>query len=115
MLDGPWLRFDAEALGVSDRPTDGASALRAEAKLAAHVSGGPRRDAVSAELFGRTLKEQTTALSMVGLPAATSPLLDELERLLPDDPFVVSARLRVGHALRQRRPGAVELRDLLRF
>jgi len=115
LLDGPWLRFDAEALGVSDRPTDGTSALRAEARLAAYVSGGPRRDAVSAELFGRTLKEQTTALSMVGLPAATSPLLDELERLLPDDPFVVSARLRVGHALRQGRPGAVELRDLLRF
>lgn len=115
LLDGPWLRFDAEALGKSDRPTDAASALRAGMRLATHVSGGARRDALTAELLGRTLKEQTTALSLVGLPAATSPLLDELDRLLPNDPFVVSARLRVGHALRLGRPGAVELRDLLRF
>ncbi len=115
MLDGPWLRFDAEALGVSDRPTDGASALATEARIAAHVRAGARRDAVSAEVVGRTLKEQTTALSLIGLAEATPPLLDELERLLPGDPFVVSARLRVGHAMKRRRGASVELRDLLRF
>lgn len=115
MVDGPWLRFDPEPLGVSDRPSDGASALSAEARIAAHVRGGARRDVVSAEVLGRTLKEQTTALSLLGLPSAAGPLLDELDRLLPNDPFAVSARLRVDHAIRQGHHGAVELRDLLRF
>jgi len=114
-LDGTWLRFDAAALGASDRASDGASALATEAKIAAHVQGGARRDAVSAEVVGRTLKEQMTALSLVGLAEATPPLLDELERLVPGDPFVVSARLRVSHAVKRRRGASVELRDLLRF
>jgi len=115
MVDGPWLRFDPEALGSSDRPADGTSALSAEARIAAHVRGGARRDQVSAEVLGRTLKEQTTALALLGLSSASSPLLDELDRLLPNDPFAVSARLRVEHAVRQGHTGAVELRDLLRF
>lgn len=115
VLDGPWLRFDAAALGVSDRPADGKSALVSEAKIAEHVRAGARRDAVSAAVLGRTLKEQATAMSLVGQAAATPPLLDELDRLLPGDPFVVSARLRVQNAVRQTPGAAVELRDLLRF
>jgi hypothetical protein len=74
MVDGPWLRFDPEALGSSDRPADGTSALSAEARIAAHVRGGARRDQVSAEVLGRTLKEQTTALALLGLSSASSPL-----------------------------------------
>jgi hypothetical protein len=72
MVDGPWLRFDPEALGSSDRPADGTSALSAEARIAAHVRGGARRDQVSAEVLGRTLKEQTTALAL--LAGGATPL-----------------------------------------
>jgi hypothetical protein len=114
-VDGPWLRFEPEALGASDRPNAGASAVSVQTRVAAHVRAGARRDTVSAELMGRTLKTQTTALSLIGMADATQPLLDELERFLPDDPFTVTARLRLDHALRNHHKGIVELRDLLRF
>jgi hypothetical protein len=113
-LDGPWLRFQPETLGMSDRAADSQSALLAEARVAASLRAGARRDAASVAVVGRTLKEQTAALSLIGMAPATAPLLDELERLMPDDPFAVSARLRLAHAQRLRRR-TVELRDLLRF
>lgn len=115
LLDGPWLRFDPQPLGASDRPVDGANALATEGRIAAHLRGGARLDALSAQVLGRTLKEQASMLSQLGLSAGVPPLLDELDRLLPLDPFALSARLRVEHALQHGRTGPVELRDLLRF
>ena len=44
------------------------------------------------------------------------PWLDGVERLDPEDPFVVPARLRIAYAVDHRRGrGSVELRDLLAF
>jgi len=113
-IDGPWLRYEPQVLGRSDR------------KIAAHVLVGGRvlagirevvaADRPSATVVAKTIKEHVTALALLGMGETARPWIDGVERLDPDDPFVIGARLRIAYAVDHRRSrGSVELRDLLAF
>ncbi|MEQ9322249.1 MAG: hypothetical protein RIF41_23990, partial [Polyangiaceae bacterium] len=113
-IEGPWLRYEPQVLGQSDR------------KIAAHVLVSGRvlegiRQAVAADrpsatVVAKTIKEHVAALSLLGMGETARPWLDGVERLDPEDPFVVPARLRIAYAVDHRRGrGSVELRDLLAF
>ncbi|MEM1029558.1 MAG: hypothetical protein AAGN82_04365 [Myxococcota bacterium] len=114
-VEGAWLRFASQRLGRSDRDLD-AHVLHSEGPVGAALVDLDVPDVVGAEVVARTLKEHVTALALVGMSQDTPPLIDGVERLVPRDPFVVAARLRVGHAARRREHRrSLELRDLLRF
>lgn len=113
-IDGPWLRYEPQVLGRSDR------------KIAAHVLVSGRvlegiRQAVAADrpsatVVAKTIKEHVATLSLLGMSETARPWLDGVERLDPADPFVVPARLRIAYVVDHRRSEAsVELRDLLAF
>jgi hypothetical protein len=112
-IEGPWLRFAPQVFGKSDRKI-GVHSLAG--RVAAHVEADGVVDAPTAAVVSRTLKEHSAMLSLLGLGELAETLIDDIEELAPDDPFVTSARLRLAHAKRKRElTGAVELRDLLRF
>lgn len=111
-IDGPWLRYAPQVVGKSDR------------KITAHVLAGRVSESIEADaaddptatVVAKTLKEHAATLSLLGLGEHTSELIDRVERLTPDDPFVTSARLRLGYAKHQQKLSrSVELRDLLRY
>ncbi len=112
-IEGPWLRYAPQALGPSDR-TVTVHAL--SGRVVAAVDHDGVVDTSTATVLSRTLKEHTAALSALGLGAHAPALIDGVERLAPEDPFVTTARLRLAHAERKRQlDRTVELRDLLRF
>jgi hypothetical protein len=113
-VNGPWLEFAPQRLGSADRKLARVHALDIEGRVARGAVDSRIPDRASAGVFARTLKEHVAALSLSGLRDDAGPLIDGVERLVPDDPFVVAARLRLDHAAR-RRDRRVELRDLLRF
>ncbi|MEM9692028.1 MAG: hypothetical protein AAGA56_05765 [Myxococcota bacterium] len=115
-IEGPWLRFAPQRLGASDRPLGETHALGEQGRLGLSLRRVRVPDEASQRIVARTLKEHVSAMSLVGMSAEVGPLIDHIEALAPDDPFVTASRLRVAHADRQRRSRrALELRDLLRF
>jgi hypothetical protein len=113
---GTWLRFAPESLGRSDREASVPSPLAADRRLASRLPRGALVEEPTTQVVARTLKEHAVALSLLGMGESTGGLLDGIDQLLPGDPFVVTARLRLDHAARAGRgKRAVELRDLLRF
>lgn len=115
-VEGAWLRFAPQRLGTSDRPVAKMHTLSIDGRIGAQMVELEVPDPSSTEVVVRTLKEHVAAMSLVGHSEDTLALVDGVERLHPNDPFVTGARLRVGHAaLLRRTHRAVELRDLLRF
>ncbi len=112
-IDGPWLSYAPQVLGKSDRKI-GKHALAG--RVVTGVVADGLLDTSTAVVVSRTLKEHTATLSLLGMGSVVGRLIDDVEQLAPEDPFVTSARLRLAHAKRERtltRP--VDLRDLLRF
>jgi hypothetical protein len=115
-VEGAWLRYFPQALGMQERELVTAHVLAPEGRIGKALHHGAVPDDATAAVVARTLKEHTTALSLVGSGAEAVALLDGVERLEPGDAFVTGARLRLAHAERtHRRERGVELRDLLRF
>jgi hypothetical protein len=113
-VEGPWLSYSAQVLGRSDREP-GVHVLMSRLLGTLEGHGIATREP-TAQVVSRTLKEHTAALSLLGMGEFVRPLIDGVEKLTPDDPFVTSARLRIAQAERnQRLARAIELRDLLRF
>jgi hypothetical protein len=114
-VEGPWLRYAPQVLGPSDRPAQLRHVLAADGRIGRALEHARARDTTSETLIAKTLKEHTTALSLVGLGPTTKPLLDGVELLVAEDAFVTSARLRLAYAqqVRSRRP--IDMRDLLAF
>lgn len=113
-IDGPWLRYEPQILGRSDRK------IAAHVLVKGRVSDGIRSavaaDHPSAAVVAKTIKEHVAALSLLGMGETARPWIDGVEKLDPDDPFVIGARLRLGYAVdHQRGQRTVELRDLLVF
>ena len=115
-VQGPWLRYAPQVLGKSDRKSTQSHVLAVDGRITGQIRSGSTPDTSTAAVVVRTLKEHATALSLVGLAPAAPKLLDGVERLPPDDPFVVGARLRLAYASRQRPTRSViDMRDLLAF
>jgi hypothetical protein len=114
-VDGPWLRYAPQVLGRSDRKVNKTHVLADEGRITIGIRAGVAPDGVTAAVVAKTLKEHTTALSMVGMGQTTVPLLDGVERLLARDPFVTSARLRLAYAQQGRSRRSIDMRDLLAF
>ena len=112
-IAGPWLHYAPQVIGPSERKV-GTHALAG--RVAAHVDTAGVVDISTAAVVARTLKEHTATLSLLGMGEVAGTLIDDVEELAPDDPFVISARLRLAHAKRETKlKHPVDLRDLLRF
>ncbi len=113
-VDGAWLSYAPEALGRSDRKLRGQRVLAPEGRIVKAIDTGWSRDRSTAAVATRTLAEQVTTLALFGEIDAARALLERLQAVAGEVPFVVAARLRLDHAERRRRR-EVDLRDLLRF
>ncbi|MEZ4439098.1 MAG: hypothetical protein R3B72_08415 [Polyangiaceae bacterium] len=114
-VEGAWLRYAPQVLGRSDRKLAG-HLLVGEGRIPSTIETAVAADTSSALVVAKTLKEHVATLSLLGMNETSRPWIDGVERMSPEDPFVVGARLRLAHAERRRRMGRrVELRDLLAF
>ena len=116
-VDGVWLRYSAESLGKSDRNGFQKHVLTSNGRMFTQFQAGLLgRDLSSANILAQILKEHAAALSRLGLGEKAIALVDGAAQLTGEDPFVVGARLRLGHAMRRsQHRNPVELRDLLAF
>jgi hypothetical protein len=115
-VEGAWLRYAPQVLGRSDRVPPEHHPLGGDGRFAAVLALSDTPDQPSRTVLARTVKEHTATLALAGLGESSRPWLEGLDQLAPGDPFVVSARLRLAHAVRTHRvKHAIDLRDLLRF
>ncbi len=115
-VDGAWLSYAPQVLGRSDRKIAKPHVLADEGRITRHILAGMTPDTPTAVVVAKTLKEHVAAMSLVGFGPETPRLLDGVERLAPQDPFVIGARLRLANAERRRRSHrSIDMRDLLPF
>lgn len=113
-VDGAWLRYTPQGLGVSDRKPQRQQVLSRSSPIVHGITSGQARDGATAFVVARTLKEHASVLSLLRMRPEARDAIDRIEQIESSDPFVIGARLRLAYADEAHKK-PVELRDLLRF